>query len=108
MKTKFEVSTIKSGNDDVIKIRGEMTFDTVTQLLTATSKIFEQKNKLVFDLSGVTRSDSAGLALLIDWLRRTHRAKRQISFLNPPKQLLAIAKVCGVENFLPFDTQTSR
>lgn len=105
MKPKFEVSTVKKNHDEVVKLRGEITFDTVLSLLNATHKLIKTSPRLIFDLSGVTRSDSAGLALMIDWFRRVRRSKREICFLNPPKQLLAIARVCGVDSFLPFKQQ---
>lgn len=102
MKAKFEISNIKTEGDDIIKIRGEMTFDTVVELMSAIQKLIKNTHQLVFDLSGITRSDSAGLALMIDLFKRAQHKKRDVYFLNPPKQLLAIANVCGVENFLPF------
>ena len=39
------------------------------------------------DLSGVTSSDSAGLALLIEWLSVAQAAGRSLKFENIPLQL---------------------
>jgi ABC-type transporter Mla MlaB component len=55
------------------------------------------------DLAGVTRSDSAGLALLIEWLRESERQGRTITFLNMPAQMQSIARVCGLDGILPAD-----
>ena len=53
-------------------------------------------------LKGVTRADSAGLALLLEWLRRSERAGCSISFVNVPEQLMSIARICGLEGILPL------
>ena len=52
------------------------------------------------DLNGVTRADSAGLALLVELMRESGRNGRRISFCHVPAQLLSIARVCGLEEIL--------
>ena len=46
---------------------GELTFATVTGMLAGGPKVDPTKPTVV-DLSGLTRGDSAGLSLLIEWL----------------------------------------
>jgi phospholipid transport system transporter-binding protein len=55
------------------------------------------------DLAGVTRSDSAGLALLIEWLRESERLGKNITFLNMPVQMQSIARICGLQGILPAE-----
>ncbi len=52
------------------------------------------------DLKGVTRADSAGLALLVEWLRAAERAGKSISFVNVPVQLSSIARISGLDEIL--------
>ena len=52
------------------------------------------------DLGGVTRVDSAGLALLLEWLRWGWAEGRAVRFTALPEKLLAIARLSGVEDML--------
>jgi len=54
----------------------------------------------VIDCSGVARADSAGLAVLLDWLAWGRRKSRTVSLENLPASLLAIAKISEVEGLL--------
>jgi phospholipid transport system transporter-binding protein len=55
---------------------------------------------IIIDCSGVTRSDSAGLAVLLDWLAWGQRKGRTVAFENLPESLLAIARISDVEGLL--------
>ena len=61
------------------------------------------KEQITVDLKGVTRADSAGLALLVEWLRESENAGNSIEFVNVPTQLLSIARVCGLEEILSLN-----
>jgi phospholipid transport system transporter-binding protein len=54
----------------------------------------------VIDLAGVTASDSAGLALLIEWLSVAKSAGRSLRFENIPSQLQQLARLSEVEELL--------
>jgi phospholipid transport system transporter-binding protein len=49
------------------------------------------------DCAGVTHSDSAGLAVLIDWIAQGARIDRRVSFANVPPGIRAAAKISDVE-----------
>jgi phospholipid transport system transporter-binding protein len=84
-------------------ISGELDMQTVPGLLQAVEGILSQaEGDLYFDLQGVTRSDSAGLALLVEWLQRAGQAQRRIAFRNLPAQMLTISRVSGLERLLPL------
>lgn len=53
--------------------------------------------ELTIDLSGVTSADSAGLALLIDWLARARAGHKRLRYVRPPQALRALAKLSDVE-----------
>ena len=57
---------------------------------------------LDIDLSHVERSDSAGLALLVECLRHARQSGKTIRFFNIPAQMLAIARVSGLDEVLPL------
>lgn len=83
-------------------LQGDLTFLTAAEALNKTGRLFKGGEALRFDLHGIERTDSAGVALLIEWVRRAGRSGG-IRFANLPEPLRAIARVSGVEHFLPVD-----
>ncbi len=81
-------------------LEGELDFTTVPSVLRHAGADMRGLAGIRVDLKGVTRADSAGLALLVEWLRESERAGTPISFINIPVQLLSIARVCGLEKIL--------
>jgi phospholipid transport system transporter-binding protein len=55
---------------------------------------------LEVDCGGITHSDSAGLAVLLDWMAVMKREGRPLCFANLPPGLLAVARISGVEEML--------
>lgn len=93
-----------SGGNGHYAISGELGFATVTQLLEQSRKLLftDAVERLELDLAAVTRADSAGLALLLQWMRLARQHDTQISFRNLPPQLLAIAHAGELEPLLPL------
>jgi phospholipid transport system transporter-binding protein len=52
------------------------------------------------DCSAVTASDSAGLAVLLDWLALAKRQGRTVRFMNLPAPIRAVAHISEVEALL--------
>jgi phospholipid transport system transporter-binding protein len=88
-------------SSDVILVSGELTFATVNTVLGEIQKLATSLPALNIDLADVTRSDSAGLALLVHWMRVARTAKKQIVFHHIPGQMLAIASASGLDELLP-------
>jgi phospholipid transport system transporter-binding protein len=83
-------------------ISGELTLDTARAVKKESDERFDNAVALDIDLTHVTRSDSAGLALLIAWMRQANQSDKQISFQHVPAQMLAIAKASGLDDILPI------
>ena len=81
-------------------LEGELGFASVPAILAHPGADITGTAAVEVDLKGVTRADSAGLALLVEWLRESERAGQQIAFVNVPPQLLSIARVCGLDGIL--------
>lgn len=58
--------------------------------------------ELTVDLAGVTRADSAGLALLLEVTRRARARERALSFTGMPVQLRKLAEFFGIADLLPI------
>ena len=52
-------------------------------------------------MAGVTRCDSAAVALLLEWVRLAESRGARIAFRSLPRALEAIASISDVEDLLP-------
>ena len=64
------------------------------------ARIDAAAGELQFDLHQVGATDSAGLALLIDWLAAAKSRERTLRYLQPPAALRALAKLSEVESLI--------
>jgi phospholipid transport system transporter-binding protein len=81
-------------------VSGSLEFATVAALLPLGADAIAKGRAAVIDLSGVTASDSAGLALLIEWLSIAHTQQRALRYENLPSQLNQLAALSEVEELL--------
>lgn len=83
--------------DGKFALHGVLGFGTVGRVLEESKGLFEGHSIIEVDFEGVTRSDSAGLALLIEWVNWAKHYVREISFKNVPQQVRSIAEISEVE-----------
>ena len=95
--SEFELQDLGDGR---FALSGEMSFDSAERILRASEKPFEEHTQLEIDLSGVTVSDSAGLALLLEWVTWANHTVREIRFEGMPERVMAIAKTTEVDGLL--------
>ncbi len=86
--------------DHQYRLLGDVTFATVPQLYEQAQLDFGGGSSLEVDLAGVRRSDSAGLALLLEWARLGRRQGCDIVFKHVPEQLNSLIAVSGLESVL--------
>jgi phospholipid transport system transporter-binding protein len=85
---------------DRARVIGSLHFSTVSALLAAGVAAITDGRAAVIDLAKVTASDSAGLALLIEWLSVAKAANHALRFENIPSQLQQLARLSEVEELL--------
>ena len=90
-------------DDETLAIQGDLDFQSVTTLWESVLKLSTGHPQLKIDLANVQRSDSSGIALLVEWLRLAQAAHQEIRFINTPKQMRAIIRVVELEQLLPLD-----
>ncbi|MDH3820720.1 MAG: STAS domain-containing protein, partial [Gammaproteobacteria bacterium] len=78
--------TLEDRGDGHFALSGEMTFDTAEKILAASGDMFDEHTQLEVDLSEVTESDSAGLALLLEWVTWANHSVREIRFTGMPER----------------------
>lgn len=85
-----------------VVVTGELTFASAREARQLGILVLESSraDRLVVDCTGVTRADSAGLAVLLDWLAWGRRKSRAVSLVNLPDSLLAIARISEVDGLL--------
>src|SRR5262245_53789639 len=93
---------VQQAAPDRLTVSGALTFATAKRAHDAGSRVVRSgsSDPLQIDLAGVTHSDSAGLAVLIDWLAQAARVGRKLSFANIPPGIRAAAKISDVEFLL--------
>ncbi|MBL8200671.1 MAG: STAS domain-containing protein [Chromatiales bacterium] len=84
----------------VFAINGPVTFATAGALLDQGLARFAGQDAVTVNFADVTRVDSAGLALLLEWLRQARGDGRTLGFAALPDKLLAIARLSGVDGLL--------
>jgi phospholipid transport system transporter-binding protein len=85
------------------RISGVLDASTAREVLEQSAARFAQLKEpedLEIDLGGVGESDSAGLALLIEWLRMARQQHKAIRFANVPAQIEALARISEVEDLI--------
>jgi len=85
-----------------IVVTGELTFATARDARQLGVLVLESSRaeRLFIDCRAVSRADSAGLAVLLDWLAWGRRKSRPVTLENLPESLVAIAKISEVDGLL--------
>lgn len=85
-----------------IVVNGDLTFATAREARQLGLLVLEgtRAERIVVDCAGVVRADSAGLAVLLDWLAWGRRRSRVLSLENLPASLVAIARISEVDGVL--------
>ena len=81
-------------------LSGRMVFDTAGEILHDSEEMFEEHTRIEVELSGVSETDSAGLALLLEWITWANHTVREIRFTGTPEKIDAIAKTTEVDHLL--------
>ncbi|MGF1612945.1 MAG: lipid asymmetry maintenance protein MlaB [Gammaproteobacteria bacterium] len=94
---------IRQLGSDRYALSGPLTFESVPLLWQEGLQLVARQPCVTLDLSGITRTDSAGLAVMIEWMRAARLQNGSIRFCNIPSQLRAIAGATGVEHLFADD-----
>ncbi len=93
-------AALEPRGDGRFALQGELNLATVGALLKESGRLFQHQPPGWIDLAGVSHCDSAGVALLVEWLRRARGAGRDLRFANPTSQMLEIIKVTNLDTLL--------
>lgn len=94
----FEISSASSGR---LTARGALTFATARRARTqGLAALRNASGGLTIDCAGISQVDSAGLAVLLDWLAAARRAGRPLRYEQLPEGLLGLARISAVDELL--------
>jgi len=95
----FQISESSPGR---VVVAGELTFGTARNARQLGVLVLEgsRAERIIVDCGGVTRADSAGLAVLLDWLAWGRRRSRAVALENLPASLVTIARISEVDELL--------
>ncbi len=88
---------LDTGASASLGVNGVLSFDTATAALQAIRSALMAGGAKELDLTGVSRSDSAGLACV---LAAVADAGRPVRVIGMPAGMLALAQVCEVDSLL--------
>lgn len=83
-----------------ILLSGELSFETAPHLLEQGYRVLRDNFDANFDLSAVSHTDSAGLALIIAWCRFAKQNSGRPRFIHIPEALCSLMRVTNVETVL--------
>jgi len=95
--SKYQLKDLGGGR---FTLSGRMAFDTAGQILRESEAPFAEHTRIEVDLASVEETDSAGLALLLEWITWANHTVREIRFIQMPEKIQAIARTTEVEHLL--------
>jgi len=89
---------IKQLNKQQYSISGSVDLTTVPDLMQQATVFFKSADKKInIDLSQVTSSNSAALALMLEMLKQARENQIELHFEHLPDTMLTIAKAYGID-----------
>lgn len=92
--------TIHRRDRNDIVVCGDLTFAGIDKKTVSALPLAKSGSRITVDLGQVTAVDSAGLALLIEWLKLARNRQFQLLFKHMPGQLLELAEANGFADLL--------
>jgi phospholipid transport system transporter-binding protein len=86
-------------------LEGDLTFATIDKQSVESLAFLTTAKDITVDLSAVVCTDSAGLALMIEWIKYSRSKRINLHFKKIPQQLLKLAKLSGFDQTSHFSIQ---
>lgn len=83
-------------------LSGILDFDSVEPLRSAITRYLRKGTHVIVDLEQITSSNSAALALLLQWVEDAIDRGSSVSFRNLPAAVTNIAQLYNVSSLLPM------
>jgi phospholipid transport system transporter-binding protein len=87
-------------SDERLEASGELTFETAAEALRRGLELIGAGRRWVVNLSRVEAGDSAGIAVLVEWLAAARSRGGAVQYEGVPEQMLAIARISDLQDLL--------
>ena len=84
----------------VCKISGDLNVEHATDVFSSINFSNVEKDHIIVDLSGVQESDSAALAVMLEWANQANKSQKKISFTHVSDQLMRLIKMAELQKIL--------
>jgi phospholipid transport system transporter-binding protein len=91
---------IRRMDDGQLEASGVLGYVTAARALPVGLALIPKGSTCTIDLSRVTEADSAGLAVLVEWLATAKSRGTAIRYEGIPAQILAVARISDLESLL--------
>lgn len=82
------------------QVKGALSFETVAQIWAQSRDGLGAAANISIDFAQVSEVDSAGLALVLEWLRWARLQQRRLTINHVPAKLMALAQMSEVDKLL--------
>jgi phospholipid transport system transporter-binding protein len=86
------------------RVVGDLDFNSIGTLAGEGERLFAACRAVRIDLQGVGQANSAGLALLLEWIEQARRRDQHLELVNLPESLARIASITNLAGLLPLGT----
>lgn len=99
-----ETNALAVRQDGVVEVRGRMTFQTVPEFVARGNALLNGGGgPIAVDLKNAELVDSAGVALMLEWMTQARAAGRELRFVNMHDQLRHLIGVSGLDKAFGLD-----
>jgi phospholipid transport system transporter-binding protein len=92
--------TIERAGPERLEVKGALTFATAADALRRGQQLLVASQACTVSLAGVDDADTAGLAVLIQWLAIARARAAVLRYEAVPAQILAVAQISDVQDLL--------
>jgi phospholipid transport system transporter-binding protein len=78
-------------------VDGDLVFSAMDKKTVSSFEFLAKGKQITLDLGKVGNADSAGLALMLEWIKHARSKRVQLRFINIPGQILNLAKLSGLD-----------
>jgi phospholipid transport system transporter-binding protein len=103
-KNRFNSLDIVQQAPGRFAVSGNLTFSSIDKDTVKSFPFLQGPGAITLDFSDVGKTDSAGLALIVEWIKFARRRQIPLLFENIPGQLLTLAKLSGFGQLLQAST----
>lgn len=87
--------------NNVAAISGDLDFSNVMSIYQQSQKLFAAAQaEIIFDFGALKTTNSAALALIINWMRLAKKQKKNIQFRNLSNDIMSLAKSSGLDKVI--------